>query len=91
MGKKKEADWKRIAFVLANRLRWILSSRATMGLGLLVDLDTGESQHWRDAVADDLELMPGWKIDREACKAMEWPKRERDAFFAKRRRESQSK
>lgn len=60
-----EPNWKDIACQLAQRVNFAITRLTCSGSGLLLDLETGTSQHWRDYLADGVELIPGVTVNRE--------------------------
>lgn len=79
-----QPDWQKIAKALAGQLLWVLQNIQAKGTGAVIDTSTYETRHWKEHLADTLELYPGMKIDREAMHALDLPKKQRDKFFKER-------
>jgi hypothetical protein len=84
---KKKPTWKGIALALAQRVNFActhLQSRyERSGGGLLLNIRTGTSQHWKEYFAEALEMVPGVKVDRELLHAKN--DRERRAIIKRKR------
>lgn len=70
-------DWKTIAMALANRVNFALTQVEGSKAGFLIDNKNGGTRHWRDYMADGLEMIPGLKVDREIMHTMDLPKSKR--------------
>lgn len=83
-----EPDWKSIATSLAQRIDFAMRHLKANGSGLLLNINDGTSQHWRDYLADGMELIPGVVVDRELMHLLELPRtkqrKEIEALKAKR-------
>lgn len=74
----KEPDWKKIAHELARRCVFVATYiRDASGSGLVMNMKTGKAQHWRDYVADGIEMMPGVTVDRDMLHAQALPRSRR--------------
>lgn len=62
-----EPNWKDIAMQLGQRVNFAISHLKADGAGVLADLNkpSDQWQHWRDYMADALEMIPGVTVDRE--------------------------
>ncbi len=84
------AGWKAIAMALGQRVNFAITNLKAEGSGVLgnLDVDSREWQHWRDYMADGLEMLPGVTVDREMMHTLSLPrskrKKEQDAILAKR-------
>ncbi|MCW0218367.1 MAG: hypothetical protein OJI67_08605 [Prosthecobacter sp.] len=78
--KARALDWKEIAFALARQVNFSIQYLAPRGggSGLLLNIKTGESRHWKEDAADALELIPGLKVDREMMHLMSLPRQQRE-------------
>lgn len=47
------------------------------------------TRHWKEEMADVMELIPGVKVNREAMHAMDLPKKQRDKWIANYRKATQ--
>lgn len=81
-----EPDWKAIATALFHDVEFALGNLKCVGSGILYNSKTGKTRHWKMRFADNLELVPGVKVDRDAMFAMDLPKKERLKFFAERKK-----
>ena len=68
-----DPDWKEIAMGLAQRVNFACTNLKCPGGGLMLNTKTGQATHWRDYMADGLELIPGIKIDREMMFTFDLP------------------
>jgi hypothetical protein len=80
----KEPDWKEIVRVLGGDILFAITNFKLQGMGQIYNSETGELRHWKESFADHLEMIPGWKIDREVMHANDLPKKERAKFFKDR-------
>lgn len=83
-----EPDWKGIAWKLMRQCEFALTKLKADGwTGELMDMSgpTITTRHWKEDMADAMDLIPGVKVDREAMHACSLPKKQRDKFFAERR------
>ena len=79
-------DYKALTHTLANRLAWLLSCPLKLGMTIDVsnpDADEYNSRSARDVIADDLDLVPGFKVDRAMSNAMDLPPKQRMAYVKK--------
>ena len=76
-------DWKAVAFELAKRVKFALTQVEGSKAGFLIDNKSGGTRHWRDYMADGLEMVPGVKVDREIMHTMELPMTKRKKAQAK--------
>jgi len=62
-------DWEKIAKTLAGDVLFAVRNLVPRGggMGMIMDLSKPSSEmvHWKDRFADNLEMVPGVKIDRE--------------------------
>lgn len=83
-------DWESIAKAQSSALLTCMNCLKAKGSGFgfvgWIDKETKQfnSKHWREIVADALEKMPGVKVDRDLCHALDLPKKQRDKFFRER-------
>ncbi len=71
---KKPTDWKKIAEKLAQKVMWSVMYLDTPGRsGMMINMKTGKSSHWREDFADALEQIPGVRIDREKMRIFSLP------------------
>ena len=77
-----EPDWKHIATELARRIDFSMRYLKAGGAGLMLNINTGESQHWRDYMADGMELIPGVTVDRELMHLIDLPKNKQKKAIA---------
>lgn len=89
--KQQEPDWKKIALHLSGRLAWVIQHIQAKGTGTVFNTKTGELKHWKEDLADALEMMPNTKVDRDAMHALELPKKQRDKFFKDREKAAATK
>lgn len=75
-------DWKAIAMELAKRVNFILTQVEGGKAGFLIDNKNGGTRHWRDYMADGLEMIPGVKVDREFMHTMDLPQSKRKKAIA---------
>lgn len=75
--KEKAPDWKAIAIALGQRVNFAITRIEAKGTGLLVDLNSGKSQHWHDYMLEGLEMLPGIKVDKDAFLALRLPAAQR--------------
>lgn len=81
--KAKEPDWKKIAHELAARCVFVVTYIRQAGdSGLVFNTKTGDSRHWRDYVAEGIEMMPGVTVDREKLALMGLPRVKRGKALA---------
>ena len=52
--------------------------------GFVANTTTRDMKHWREIVADAMEMFPGVEIDRELYRSLDLPKRQREAFCKSR-------
>lgn len=89
MKTKKKPNWKTIALQLGQRVNFAISHlKSNGGSEIIIDTSTYDTRHWKEYFADAMELIPGIKVDREAMYAVSLPKRQRNAFFAKRKKQT---
>ena len=82
-----EPDWKNIAGKLMRQCEFALAALKADGwTGELMDTSgpTCTTRHWKEYMADTMELIPGVKVDRQAMHACSLPKKQRDKFFRDR-------
>lgn len=84
---ESEPNWKKIATELAERVVQVLGKpRGEMGNAMFLNLNgpAGKTaaRHWRDDFADALEMIPGFKVDREMSRLMDRPAKQRDKAIA---------
>lgn len=86
-----ETNWEDIAKGLAQRIDFAMRHLKANGSGLILNINTGESQHWRDYMADGIELIPGVKVDRELMHLLGLPRTKQRKAIAelKAKRESE--
>lgn len=78
-----EPNWKEIATGLAQRIDFAMRHLKANGSGLMLDMNTGKSQSWREYMADGMELFPGVVVDRELMHLLDIPRsRQRKAIEA---------
>lgn len=88
--KQGRTDWKSVSVHLFRALNMCMNHmKAPVGSTGCIgsfDKETGSfnSRHWREIVADALEKFPGCTVDREACHALDLPKRQREQFIKER-------
>ena len=75
-------DWKAVAMELAKRVNFILTQVEGGKAGFLIDNKNGGTRHWRDYMADGLEMIPGVKVDREFMHIMDLPRSKRKKAVA---------
>lgn len=73
----ESVDWKSVAMELAKRVNFVLTHVEGGKAGFLIDNKNGGTSHWRDYMADGLEMIPGVKVDREFMHTMDLPKSKR--------------
>lgn len=77
----KKPDWKKIAYALAQRVTFSVNHLSAKGEssggGLILNVKNGTTQHWREFMADGLEMMPGVTVDRELLHARTYSQRKR--------------
>lgn len=84
-----EPDYKTIAWRLMRQCEFSISRLKADGwTGELMDTSGAEytTRHWKEEMADVMELVPGVKVDREAMHAMSLPKKARDKWIADRKK-----
>lgn len=83
---KKKPDWRKIAHALGQRVNFAVGHLHAKGEGkgggCLLDINTGTMQHWKDYMADALEMIPGVTADRELMHCETY--RERKKLLASR-------
>lgn len=86
-------DWKSVAMALAKRVNFILTQVEGGKAGFLIDNKNGGTRHWRDYMADGMEMIPGVKVDREIMHTMDLPQSKRKKAIAqiKAQRATQNK
>ena len=89
MNKEEEPNWENVAKCLHKALSTCMNNlKSPPGSSGMIGRfsENGEfnMKHWREEVADALERFPGCKVDRDACHALDLPKKQRDAFFKER-------
>jgi hypothetical protein len=85
---KVETNWPQIAWKLMRQCEFAISRLKADGwTGELMDTSGAEytTRHWKEEMADAMELIPGLKVDREAMHAMSMPKKARDKWIADRK------
>lgn len=84
---KERDDWKNIAGEMLGALQMCMQClKAPPGsAGFISDGELCKMKHWRDIVADAMEKFPGCTVDREVYRALDLPKRQRDAALRKKR------
>lgn len=85
----KERDkWKNIASEMFSALRMCMTClKAPPGsAGFIANTETRDMKHWREIVADAMEMFPGVEIDRELYHSLDLPKKQREAFCKSRRK-----
>lgn len=91
-----ETDWKKIAYALAGKVNFAIQYLAMRGggSGNLYDSKTGKVTHWKDDLADTLEMLPGLTVDREMMHLCGLPRSQREkaikALKAKRAAETKT-
>ena len=70
-------DWKAVALALAQRVNVAVTQLDVKGDTYLLGPEAGEMIHWRDYMADGLEMIPGVKVDREIMHTMGLPRSKR--------------
>lgn len=75
----EEPNWKEIAMALGQRVNFAITHMKCDGAGVIADLDrpASEWQHWRDYMADAMEMIPGVKVDREVLHTLNLPRSKR--------------
>lgn len=68
-----DTDWKSIALALGQRLKFVMEQVEGCRAGFLIDNKNGGTRHWREYLADGLEMIPGTKVDREIMHTMDLP------------------
>jgi hypothetical protein len=63
---EEQIDWKAIAKTLAQKAIFAIYNLKANGTGIIWNMHTGKTIHWKDDFADALELIPRIKIDRES-------------------------
>jgi hypothetical protein len=83
---KERDDWKNIACEMFKALRMCMTClKAPPGsAGFVANTTTRDMKHWREIVADAMEMFPGVEIDRELYHSLDLPKRQREAFCKSR-------
>lgn len=71
---QETTDWKEVATTLAQRVTFALENLTAKGSGLLLNINEGTTQHWREYMADGLESLPGVKVDREMMHTLDLPR-----------------
>lgn len=84
MNEDPKPDWEAIAWQLGKEVVMALEFLKPKHGGSGVFQRDGKRKHWREMFADSLELLPGTTVDREACHALDLPRKERDKFFKER-------
>lgn len=73
-----ETDWKEIAMQLAQRVNFAVTQLHCKGSGgFMLNTKTMAMTHWRDYMADGLEMVPGVEIDREMMQTFDLPMNKR--------------
>lgn len=74
-----EPNWKEIAIQLGQRVNFAVTHLKCDGAGILADFEkpSDQWQHWRDYMADALEMFPGTKVDREMMHTFDLPRSKR--------------
>ena len=72
-----DTDWKSIAHALAKRVNFALTQIEGCKAGFFINNQTGDTRHWRDYMADGLEMVPGVTVDREIMYTMDLPRSQR--------------
>ena len=93
---EQEPDWKAIAMALGQRVNFAITHLKAEGTGLIgnFDIPSSEWQHWRDYMADAMDLLPGVKVDREILCTLNLPRskqRKAQAEIQARREASNAK
>lgn len=80
---KDTTDWKAIATALAQRVNMAITHLTCQGRGIIGNLEkpAEEWQHWRDYMADALEMFPGVKVDRELMHVNNLPRAKRSKEY----------
>lgn len=66
MKKLKPVEYEKIIRALGERVQFAINTlRPPAGGGTMMDMRTGKQQGWKDYCADALEMVPGWKVNRE--------------------------
>ena len=72
-------NWETIARTLASRLLTLIGHATTPGDSMVRHNDS--RKHLWEALADDVELIPDIKVDREKLQILRLPKRQQKAAF----------
>jgi len=80
---EETTDWKAIATALAQRVNMAITHLTCQGSGIIGNLEkpAEEWQHWRDYMADGLEMYPGVKVDRELMHLNNLPRSKRSKEY----------
>ena len=72
----EQPDWEEIATALAQRVNFAIANLKTTGSGVIADMSkpSKQWQHWRDYMADAIEMYPGLTVDRELMHLNELPR-----------------
>lgn len=83
---KERDDWKNIACEMFKALRMCMTClKAPPGsAGFISDSELCKMKHWREIVADAMEMFPGVEIDRELYRALDLPKRQRNVILKRK-------
>lgn len=79
MSEADNTDWKALALELAQRVNFSLQNLKPQqtGGGFMLNLDTGEVQHWHDYMVEPMRKIPGFKIDAAVFPLLRLPKVQR--------------
>lgn len=80
----KKPDWEKIAMALGQRVNFAITHLKADGSGVIGNLSkpSAEWQHWRDYMADAMEMIPGIKVDRELMHLNGLPRNKRRKAIA---------
>lgn len=83
---KERDDWKNIASEMLGALQMCMAClKAPPGsAGFISDSELCKMKHWRDIVADAMEMFPGCVVDREVYRALDLPKRQRNVILKRK-------
>ena len=86
-------DWESIARKLMHKCIFAVERLQPYGWTgeLIKSHDPFETIHWKEDFADAIELVPGVSVDREAMHAMSLPRKQREKFFADRKKAKPNK
>lgn len=74
-----EIDYRAIAWKLMRQCEFALTKLKADGwTGIFYTPSTGKSRHWKEDMADAMDLLPGVKVDREMMHACSLPKKQRE-------------